>query len=139
VLGPGVVLEGRPVEPVELVVQDPGEGQRDRGRARLQRLRQAQGAALLLLVELHRGGDGGPALGDAGLVHLELDGVQHDHVGGLRHLHVDLHGAPEGGRPEVRLEEEVVAPGHHRARQPVRVGVGGGHAPQASGGRRRGR
>jgi hypothetical protein len=123
VLGARVVLEGRPVEPVELVVEDPGEAERhDRG-AGLEGLGQRERRPLGLLVELDPSRRAVVPLDERGLVEVELDGVQHH--GGRRLVHddVDVDGAGERGPRQVRCERQVVALGRDVPGEPMGIGV----------------
>ena len=78
-----VVDEGGPVEAVQLVVEDAGEGQMQGGPTRGQRLGEGEGGPFLGVVEVDRGGGEGVPLVRVGVVELgegdlELGGVEDD-------------------------------------------------------------
>ena len=88
VLDAGLVGEGGPVEPVELVVENAGEGQMQGGRALLEGLGEGEGGPLFVAVEIDGGGDQRPtAVGitvvELGEGDLELGGVEGDRGGRL--------------------------------------------------------
>ncbi len=109
VFGAGLVGEGGPVEPVELVVENAGEGQMQGGRALLEGLGESECGPLFVAVEIDGGGDEGPAAVGIAVVELgegdgQLGRVESDRGGRLHHRKVDLDVAAEGGCGEVGRE-----------------------------------
>ena len=99
------ILVARPVEAAELVVQGPPERQTQPPRARLDRRREREPAALRRLVEEGRTPAGvAPRVRDRRLVDRELDRVQDDLRRRLRDLERDRLRAREGERRQVGLE-----------------------------------
>jgi hypothetical protein len=120
-----VVLERRPVEPAQLVVQDPGEAQRHGGLAGGEGRGQREGGPLGVGVEGGRRALALAALLDPRLADLQLDGVEHHDVGRFDHRHRDVHAAGERGGREVGGQRQLVARGEDGAGQAVRVGLVG--------------
>jgi hypothetical protein len=121
VLPAGVVGERTAVEAAELVVEDAGEGQVQRRRARRRDAVERDASLLEVFVVAHR------ALEAAALVvekfggeDLEFGGVEHD----LAHRLVDHQAhvllAGEGRAGEIRRQREFVALRLNRFRQPMR-------------------
>ncbi len=116
----GVVGEGGPVEAVQLVVEDPGEGEVQGGGPAARVPGEGERGPLLVLVE----GDGegarayppsGSAVVELGEGDLELGGVEDDRRCRPVDGHVDLDVAGEGGRREVRGQHQPVGVGPDRA------------------------
>ena len=111
---PLVVGEGRPVEAVQLVVEDALEAEPQRGLAGIERRREGERRALLLRVKVDRGGgerSGGATGVQLGVADLELGGVEHHRRGRLADGDVDLDLAREAGGDEVGDELEPVRAG----------------------------
>jgi hypothetical protein len=123
VAGAVVGGERRPVEAVQLVVEDAPErsvqGRLPGGQLPAQRERGPLGA----LVVGHLGVEAAAVgLLDPGLVDLELDAVEHDLADRLGHLELDGLPPGEGERSEVGFEGDGVPGGHDGARKAVLVG-----------------
>ena len=127
-LGDGVVAAGGfgEIKAAQLVVQDAGVGDGERGLAGGKLLREGEGGLFLVLIE----GDGGGLLVAGGRdgdgLEGDLGGVEGDVIGGLGEGYVDGLGAGEGGGFEVGREGERVVRGNNVRRQALGAGCGGG-------------
>ena len=141
----GLVGEGGPVEAVQLVVEDPGEGEMQGGRPGGKGFGEGEGGPLLVGVEGDAGrGQGVPAVGVPGVElgegDLELGGVEDDRGDRVLDGEVDLDVAGEGGRREVGSEHQAVGAGPDPGREAVGgvvrravvVGCRGAHGGQAT-------
>jgi hypothetical protein len=118
-----VVGEGAPVEPLELVVEDPPERQVDRRLPGGQLAGQGEREALAREGDL--GLDAALRPLDPRLVDGQVGGVEHHRGGRFEHLDGDVLRAPERGCGQVGLDPQLVAPGHDVAGQAVLAAAGG--------------
>ncbi len=113
------------IKPAQLVIENSGVRDLDRGAAFRQRARHGKRRHLVLFVERHACGLHAAACRDRHLAKLNLRGVQRHGGRRVLHIHLDRFATAERGVLQVGREPERVPRRDHVARQPLRGGRSG--------------